>query len=265
MKDGSYLLTAYLEIDFDNVGLFGAGKATKIYTTSNIALLFINNADNVTIKDIWFYGAGTGKGTNQGIIIDASAATLIHSSVIENCGDYGIYTRNASDDTIITSCVIKNCFDDGIFLGGSNISISGNYIHNITGNGINGIGSNSVITDNVIIDNTQHGINLITSSNLSIVGNRITGNDSGNTITYSGIYLQNSDDCNITGNIIKDNDNYEIALDANCDNNVIVGNNLNGADHEGTVNDLGSGNVFLANGLDSSGNIYHKGRFVRMP
>lgn len=235
IKEGIYTLTAFLEITGDNVGMFGSGKATQIRTLTNHALLFINNADNVTIKDIWFYGSGAPNPNNQGIIIDASAATLIHSCIISNNGDYGIFTRNISNDTVMRSNVIHSNFDDGIFLGGSHITMSDNYIHDNAGDGIFGLGfDGSIISDNVIINNTGHGIYARFTDQVVIVGNRVSGNN-------DGINLVTCDDFNITGNICRLNGGWGINItDAASDDNIVVANTCNN-NTAGAINDLGTG------------------------
>lgn len=213
IKEGTYTITSAINITIDNVGLFGAGKATKIATASNITMVNVDGSD-CTIKDLYIYGSGAASDANDGIYIgDALSGVLVTGCFIENCGRYGIWVDTNSVDIKLISNSILSCVDFGIILyGGSGLTIdraivSNNYIASITysaialyhctlsviegniceGNGADGITvvehvDNCILNSNVCEGNGAIGLNILvnTCDNNVVVGNRLTNNTTAN-------------------------------------------------------------------------------------
>ena len=86
-------------------------------------------------------------------------------------------------------------------------------------------------------------------------------NDVTNTVGFDGIALFSCDRVLITNNRCQDNGRYEIFISAG-NNNLVMGNDCIGTDHKGTIVDTGTKTTMGFNIIDSTGNVYIKGRFV---
>jgi len=267
IKEGTYTITTAITMGDNNIALIGAGKSTKIATTADIDMISATSKSGLLIDSVYLYGAGSGNGSNRGVLFDDVSDSIIRSCWIENCGDMGIYASGGSTGLVITGNIITSNYSIGVFLESSYYStFSFNVIESSAHQGIaiaysiedvvvgNTIKSNTrsglwidtsltiTVTGNIIASNGRNGVLITDSEDNSIVANIITNNDSGNTATYDGISLSgDSNDNIIVGNRIKDNDNYEINVAAGtCNNNFITGNSIEGTDHEGDINDEGT-------------------------
>ena len=317
IKDGTYTITSAITIPSSNIAMIGAGKATKITTSSDIVMISADTLSGLLIKNLFISGAGVSNQLNRGIYFDTVTNSKIENCWVENCGSQGITLDANSDNNDITGNQCSDISSTGIAISDNSlynniignhcysnvfgISTSGSsYYTNITGNqcysnGADGIALSSVfycnvgenicydnsndgihintnsesntVTGNELIANHQHGIFISDSSHRNIiVGNVSSSNDVNNTATYDGINLTSDCDENIiSNNRCESNDRYEINIDSSdCDNNLIIGNNCIGTDHEDTIVDNGTSTVMGFNIIDTTGNIYHKGRFVRI-
>ena len=242
IKEGNFPISSSLTIEKNNVTLIGTGNATKILSLGNFQLLGVVGYSGIHIEKIYFYGSGAGNDLNSGILFAASSNSVITGCQIENCR-FGIDGSISTNGLLINNCQILSNIRSGIFLSGSSSLIS--------------------ITNNVIQNNIEDGIRADDGNNSIISSNIITDNDVNNTATYDGIRML-ADNTIIMGNRCKDNDRYEINIRGGS-NNVLIGNNCIGTDHVKAINDAGTNTIAIANPIDTSENLYHKGRFVRMP
>lgn len=237
IKEGTYNLTAKLDITIDNVGLIGAGRSTIIQSGANIDLL-------------WVGGAGTKKGFVANKIYFKSTAVA---------PGYGIYSSEANGS--ITDCWFEG-LGTGVYLDGGNDNIvTGNNFTSCSNEGVRvtilvGTGYRATVSDNNIYNCTR-GIILERFNNCVAVGNLSRGN------TTNGIGLISSAYNVLVGNICLDNGNDGINVNSNSDNNVVAsavctGNTGHGIaiDNADCDKNLIHGNMLLGNtggALDDNG------------
>ena len=156
---------------------------------------------------------------------------------------HGIYLSGAADRSLIVGNYCGDPGDtqeDGIHLadGAMYGSIIGNYCYYLLGDGIHLAGTNTktlieanhcyfnyengiIITDSVDCSmrgnhcnvNVQHGIYLDNADQTSVTNNSCMGNDSGDTASFDGIYIDADSSNNmIIANKCNDNDRYGITV-----------------------------------------------------
>ena len=242
--DGTYNITASINVNKNNVTLRGNGNATVLkrmwsgsnhsgviqvsssychienfyingnkenYNSSNNTGIYINS-DNNTIT------GNTCNNNNTGIYINSDSSNNTITRNTSNNNSIGIYIYNSSNNTITGNTGNDN--STGIYIDSDNNTITGNTCNNNnTGIYINSDSSNNTITGNTS-NNNSIGIYIYNSSDNTITGN--TCNNNSNT----GIYIYNSSDNNtITGNTCNNNNNYGIYISSS--NNTITGNTCN--------------------------------------
>ncbi len=254
IKEGTYTISAKLTITSDNVSLFGAGKSTKIQCSSAVRMLECTNANNLTIKDIWFDGDG-GASTGQfGIYLINSDDGIIQNCILDDMVAEGIYIDNTSNDNIIVDCTILNNGRHGIQAFGGRVYIHHCFVKGSTNHGIvlaSGSSDSKVIGCNVL-SNVNDGIN-ISSNDCLIQANRCDGNDTGASASYSGIKLNGADRCLINNNHCYANGDYGIDLtSAGASSNIVMGN-LCLLNTTGQINDAGTNT--LPNGAVGTNNL----------
>jgi len=203
--DGTYNITASINIPKDNVSIRGNGNAT-------------------VLKRMWDSSSPEGVIT----LISAKGCRVenlqIDGNKTEHTSEYncGIYLVSSSNNNTITGNTCYNNSSDGIYLySSSNNTITcntcyNNYIHGIR---LYSSSNNNTITGNTCNNNNSCGICLYLSSN----NNTITGNTYNN--NNNGIYLSLSSNNNtITGNTCTNNNNNGIRLDSSSNNNTITSN-----------------------------------------
>ena len=244
VKDGTYYVTTMLNLNKANSAIIGASKSTIIQTIGNIIALRVSAAD-CKIEKIHIKGSGTGN-LNWGIEVTADNVS-IEDVYIELCYQ-GIFV-DTHDNCIIRGCFIYDNKANGVVF----TTISGENDKNIlTSNSIysndkSGVGittaTRNIIANNLIYGNVEHGINMTSSVGNVISNNVIKDNDSGDTASFDGIYLSQTDDDNtIIGNYLEGNDRYQINLAAGTDDdNIIVGNIIDATGATGGINDAGTG------------------------
>lgn len=268
IKEGTYTITASINITSNHVTLVGSGTSTKIQTANNITMFNITGDDGIHLDKLLIYGDIT-KAANVGIYMNDVDGMTIRDCRIEHCGSHGISvfkgTYNLfSGNKIITN---KGCgiYMDGDVAGGGVYTIaecqigdndlSGIYADNISqiiisdteasfnkNYGVYVANSNSLILkgDNILV-NYWDGVKLENQDSSIISNSSIALNDSQNTGTFSGVKLVSSDDNNISNNSIWWNDNYGIDIsNAACDDNIVLGNRC-GGNTAGGINDQGTG------------------------
>lgn len=228
---------------------------------------------------------------SDGIHIEGTSILFgyIHNCHIEGADDYGIQVNPAAANFIyrlhIVGCDITATGISGIYFAGRchYALLEGNIVfltglegiqiltshHSTINNNISyqntqdGISITSTdhcsANNNICYNNTRHGISLNNSDECILEGNICTLNDSGDTATYNGIYLNNTSTDNLlTGNHCCNNHNYGIACYGARNN--IVGNFCHENDQHGihiaaaecSIN----GNYVYHNSVDGAGT-YH--------
>ncbi len=202
--DGTYNITASINIPKDNVSLRGNGNATTLKRMYNST----DTDSGSTARGLITLNGKSGCKI-QGLQIDGNKAT--YSASYNN----GIYLYSSSNNTITGNTCNNN--NNGIYLySSSDNTITGNTCNNNNNHGIRlHSSSDNTITGNTCNNNNNYGIYLSSSSNNTVTGNTCNNNN-------YGIRLYSSSNNTITGNTCNNN-NYGIYLSSSS-NNTITGN-----------------------------------------
>ena len=222
--DGTYNITAKININKNNVSIRGNGNATILKrmwnssTSEGVATL--TSVINCKVKDLQVDGnkvaytsnnnfgillssssnntiTGNTCNNSNGIFISASSNNTVTGNTCNNNNNYGIYLDFTSNENTITDNVCNNNTNYGIFISASsNNTVIGNTCNNNTTYGIrlDGGSNESTVTGNTCNNNTNYGILLSSSSNNTITGNTCNNN------TNFGILLNFSSNNTVTGN-----------------------------------------------------------------
>jgi parallel beta-helix repeat protein len=283
--DGTYNITASINIPKDNVSIRGSGNATtlkRMYNSTNTdsgptakGLITLNGKSGCKIQGlqidgnkaiytanynsgIYLYSSSdntvTGNicnNSNNGIRPDSSSNNTITGNICNNNNYSGIRLDSSSNNTI-TGNTCNNNSDSGIYLpSSSNNTVTGNTCNN-NGNGIRlSSSSNNTITGNTC-NNNSDGIRLYSSSNNTITGNTCNNNS-------CGINISSSSNNTVTGNTCirgtgqtsdYASNQYTIRLQGTTGNyNLISSNNCMG---KAPVVEGGTGNTVFNNKWDES-------------
>ncbi|MEM0372475.1 MAG: right-handed parallel beta-helix repeat-containing protein, partial [archaeon] len=225
----------------DNINLSLSGNVIyyNIY-----GLYFINVSDsNITNNDVFNDGTG--------MYFSDSSENIISGGTIYRNSNMGIFldaSSSGSNNNVITEISEMHDNTNGaIIIHGSNGNlISNNNIHNNCGN-IHQIklesSNGTIIEDNQIVNGTGYGIEMLSSSGVTVQNNNISYNGqgdeyrdgiwgyhivssiiSGNNITHNrenGIRLDQSSDITIENNLIEQNNNKGIYFDHVSDSNIL--------------------------------------------
>lgn len=252
IKEGTYTITASIDIDKNNTTLRGTGRGTIILTGLNIPMIINSGGVNYSlIESLLITGAGAGNALNHGIKLVGDNRAFINQCWIEDCGGDGI-NIDANWDTNISGNSFKDCQGNGInavdLIGGvianntfdtmvtdgirltdpSEVVIDGNLIFLAGGIGINLITAvwqpqRTTINGNIIETGDDDGIYIDQGIEILMTGNNVSNND------HHGISLFATISCLITGNYLYANDflntaSFDGIFLSNSDNNVITGN-----------------------------------------
>jgi parallel beta-helix repeat protein len=232
--DGTYNITASINIPKDNVSLRGNGNATilkRMYNSTNTdsgptarGLITLNEKSGCKI---------------QGLQIDGNKATYTASD------NYGIYLSSSSNNTVTGNTCNNNFY--GIYLSSSsNNTVTGNTCNNnSSGIRLSSSSSDNTVTGNTCNNNSSYGIYLSSSSNNTVTGNTCNNNSSGIRLSSS------SSDNTVTGNTCNNNSSYGIHLSSSSDNTVT----------SNTCNNNSSSGIFLS--LSSSDNTVTSNTCIR--
>ncbi|MEE9378843.1 MAG: NosD domain-containing protein [Candidatus Lokiarchaeia archaeon] len=217
-------------------------------TTEDKQIISVN-VIGILIENIWIVGNGNkGHGIEllqtEGIVRGCHIDSLYHGVVLSN------------DLCIVEDCVIKNSVYAGVFAELTGIhTILSNRFYNC-GNGIALITASigSCIIGNNIYNGGGSGIRLWSGQYNTITGNNIYDIDIDHASSFGGIHLISTSDFNtISGNVIHGCSNagagtfYGIYIqNAECDDNIISGNILNGNDSPYLNN--GTGTIIIQGG-----------------
>ena len=220
--DGTYNITAKIDVTKDNVSIRGNGNATilKRMFNSSIAegVITLTGRSGCKIADLQIDGnkATHTASYNSGIYLYSSSDNTITGNTCNN-NNNGIRFESSSNRNIVTDNTCNSNSNGIRFDLSSDNTITGNTCNN-NNNGIYlSSSSNNTITDNTCNNNNYEGIRLYSSSN----DNTVTGNTCNN--NNSGIYLYSSSNNNtITGNTCNNN-STGINLNVSS-NNTVTGN-----------------------------------------
>ncbi len=253
--DGTYNITASINIPKDNVSIRGSGNTTtlkRMYNSTNTdsgptakGLITLNGKSGCKIQGLQIDGtkATYTASYNYGICLYSSSDNTVTSNTCTNNSSSGIYLYSSSSDNTVTGNTCNNNYY-GIYLSSS---CSDNTVtDNTCNNGNFGIylyssSSNNTITGNTCNSNNYYGISLYSSSN-----NTVTGNTCNNNNSY-GIRLSSSSNNTVTGNTCNNNSNYGIRLASSCSDNTVTGNTCNNNDYYGIYLSTSSNNTVTGN------------------
>ncbi len=209
---------------------------------------------------------------SRGIRITGTTKYFTVRNCYVDAKDYGIYIENVADGTVTVinnSCWGNNNWGIAIHYS-SNFTVANNTCNNNYG-GIGFYETSSVTVINNTCNNNEYGFNIYESSSTTVINNTCNNNgesiviDSSGSLTVAnntcsnsnfgikisfsviatvanntcynnydyGIWLWDSDSCNITYNLLQENVEHGVYLDSDSDNNLIhhnifVDNNLGG-------------------------------------
>jgi hypothetical protein len=214
-----YVITDEIDVGQSNTWISGDGRDTKFTQTTADKMGFkLTTKTNVRLSDLYLYG--TGADTGSGIYaLTTSTGLMLDRVVCENWGYHGLHIVS-SDYPRVSSCNFDSNIRNGILLDTVD---------------------HGTFRANHVLTNTRHGVELDDCTLNKMMYNTIVGNDSADAATYDGLYIGHSGDSSdynlIAGNVISDNDRYEINIaTATCTGNKIGYNTLYGTDREAILN-----------------------------
>jgi len=229
--DGTYNITASINIPKDNVSLRGNGNATilkRMYNSTSEnsgptaqGLITLFQKSGCKIQGLQIDGNNTiyTASYNYGIYLYFSDTNTVTGNTCTN-NNSGIGLITSCDNSTVTDNTCNNNNNYGIELYSSNDStVTGNTCYNNKyGIYLNSYSRNNAVTGNICNNNNSTGIYLYSScNNNTVTGNTCTNNNSGIGIaTYSN-------NNTVTGNTCNNNNKIGIYLNAS-NNNTVTGN-----------------------------------------
>ena len=257
--DGTYNITAKIDVTKDNVSIRGNGNATvlkRMFDSSvKEGVITLTSRSGCKIANLQIEGNKTSytNSNNYGIYLDSSNNNTVTGNTCNN-NNSGIYLASSSRDNAVTGNTCNNN-NSGIYLYSysSDNAVTGNTCNNNN----NGIYLASSSRDNAVTgnacNNNSSGIYLRSLSN----NNTVTGNTCNN--NTCGIDLNTSSNNTVTGNtcirgtgLATDYtaSQHTIQLKGTTNNyNLIAINNCMG---KAVTNEGGTGNTLVNNKFDAS-------------
>ncbi len=267
LLEGTYSINANIVIPNDNISLVGGGKGTLITTnTINLDMIFCENVDNITIRDLHIDG-NSSSGSDAIKLNSGVTNSIVSGCLIENAGLNSITTNSTgtgiTDTKIVNNICVNSRLHGIIIYNSSNNEIIGNTCRDggTTGIGIAlSVGSNNKIIGNDCRNNGSHGIGVTGDNTHNIISNNNCQSNGGNGIfmfrvgtagynvvignncqanTQHGIQIATAHSNNIiSSNMCINNDfgntgSYDGIFLQSSDNNVILGNRCDGNDRYG--------------------------------
>jgi parallel beta-helix repeat protein len=220
-------------------GLNATGNNISESTSHGI---FLDAAQSLAdLSNILVSGNTSNDNAGCGIAVDKTSGQTcqditITGNTCKNNTLSGIYVNRSNDVNITGNSCLENTVD-GIKIDGSasdtyGFLISSNLVKGNTEIGIQAWYANkSTITGNKILGNGKEGIYSFDGHDSTITANEISGNSQTTDATYNGIWLNRSDDCVVSGNLIRhdggtNQHKYGIEIEATAENNLVTGNNI---------------------------------------
>jgi len=207
IKPGTYVVSARVNINKDNVKVVGSGKSTQIQSGGNFGTMAILNSYCI-IDSIYLYGNSSYPGIamvgatqskvircwvencNVGIFMDSCSYCSITDCQVYSNGVWGITLGtgapgNASSRCFVTTNELYLNTSDGIRCDSDYCVITGNLCHqNGSGIRITDYGDNNIVANNVCVNNSGYGILLYEAVHdaiaNTIINNTCLNNPSGN-------------------------------------------------------------------------------------
>jgi cytochrome c peroxidase len=214
-------------VDSDRITLRGKrqGEARAILDGENE----LTDAVIASGHDFTIEGFALRDYTSNGITVHGATRVAFRDLEIENTGLYGVYPVECKD-VLVTGVKVSGIRDAAIYVGQSrDIVVRGNEVlKNVTGIEIEN-SVNALVEDNDAHDNTGGILVFLLPNNPSkvgsdtrVVGNRVIGNNHPNfgdpTAIVSqvppgtGIFIMGADRTEVTGNEIRGNDSFGVAV-----------------------------------------------------
>ncbi len=227
--DGTYNITAKINVTKDNVSIRGNGNATILKRMFNSGsaegVITLTSRSGCKIADLQIEGNKTSytNNYNYGIYLNSSSNNTVTCNTCNN-NNSGIHLYSSSNNTV--TCNTCNNNNRGIFLNSS---------------------SNNTVTCNTCNNNNTDGIGLYSSSNNTVACNTCNNNN-------YGIYLNSSSNDNtVTGNTCNNNNNSGIHLYSSSNNTVTCNTCIRGT---GQASDYtGTQHTIRLNGTNNSYNL----------
>ena len=222
--DGTYNITASINIPKDNVSIRGSGNATtlkRMYNSTNTdsgptarGLITLNEKSGCKIQGLQIDGnkATYTASYNYGISLYSSSDNTVTGNTCNN-NYYGIYLYSSNNNTVTGNTCNNNSYGIRLYSSSDN-TVTGNTCNNNNSYGIrlSSSSSDNTVTGNTCNNNSDYGISLYSSSDNTVTGNTCNNN-------YYGIYLYSSNNNTVTGNTCNNN-YYGIYLYSSSDNTV---------------------------------------------
>jgi cytochrome c peroxidase len=216
-----------LLIDVDNISIRGLKETDEravLDGQNKLTDAVITSSHNFTIEGLMIKDY-----VNNGITVHGGRDCTFRDLVVENTGLYGVYPVEAKG-VLVENCVVSRIKDAAIYVGQSrDIIVRNNECHNsVTGIEIEN-SVHSLVENNYVHDNTAGILVFLLPNNPSKVGsdskvrnNRILNNNHpnfgdpgaivGKVIPGSGMIIMAADRTEVTGNEIRGNDSFGIAV-----------------------------------------------------
>lgn len=278
LLDGTFNVTGAVTLAA-NVTLGGAGPSTILKipnsTNSTFNVISATSVNNVKIQDLVVDGnrANQSSGTNSCVYLStvgsAAGASAVPGAFIrdittKNCTDRGIYSVTLLNSTITNIQAINNGSDGIMVWNGARVAVTSNVVQGNVSNGINDITSTAIsIIGNQI---STHAFGIASSgTNDVITDNTVTSNTNGMSLSGTAIVASNNNiSSNTTGVVLAGTDNIATgnSLSSNGDaftmqgatRGVISNNRIQNTTGRGVVPWLaGSGGTISGNYFSNGG------------
>ncbi len=207
--------------------------------------------DNFSVEgDLSYYGVSVNysdgnsfqgfqiKGVRRGFQFFECHWNAVNNSFALGCSDYGFSIRNDSKFNTFTGCHAIGCDATGFTANSDHNTFNGCFSQYNNGAGFLLTESWCVVNGCNSSYNVEHGIENTNGDN-QVTNCTIYGNDSGDTDTYSGIYITaGGAHAHLVGNRISDNDHYQI--DNAGLSTYLEGNMTEGTLQTGEINNTGT-------------------------
>jgi hypothetical protein len=202
IKEGIYEIDATININRNNILISGAGIATVIKRSSDLAINLIKLGNGSTtrshiILEKFAIDDVTGGSASMGIVVDKCDRVWIKDCYLKNTHDYAIQVESDSNYVWIINNYISTagglslnvlgdyCFVENNYITEADLDIRGNFnvckgniIKTTGGDDLNIYGDHVVVLGNILTSVSDDGIRLTnTSSNCTVVGNIIDDTD----------------------------------------------------------------------------------------
>lgn len=220
-----YNITNQINITQNSTSIKCSGKSTRLFTESNISILYAEDKTDIIISDCWFEGMSVSDVNHSairfvnvndsiieriwannfyyGVFFEAGYKLTVKTSHINHNHD-GIQAFPSIYNSIVNGNFVSNNTGNGIILTASNTNIINNEVEQVTLDGIYFHGNSNKVIDNYIFDSSRHGIYYHIASRYNIIDNNYISTSGWNGVRSFGAY-----DNIISNNQFLDNSNKQ--------------------------------------------------------